>query len=47
MLNLEAGTNIQDFRINLGSRWTKETGFVQGDELEGGDAGSGDDMDED
>ncbi|BEI81145.1 hypothetical protein CcaverHIS002_0203050 [Cutaneotrichosporon cavernicola] len=37
---------MADFRINLGSRWTKDSGFVQGEELEAGNL-SGDEMEED
>lgn len=35
---------MAEFRINLGSRWNKEEGFVAGQELEGGDE---DEMEED
>lgn len=36
---------LQEFRIVLGSHWTKGTGFVEGEELEGGDEEN--EMDED
>jgi hypothetical protein len=26
-------TNLQEFRINLGSRWSKKDGFVAGEEM--------------